>query len=104
MELEIGTLLVRGVNLVLWIVVAARILVRNQSLSLLARRAVATVIVFGMSVLVLGATVPFGFPGHLATLIYTAFTAYAAILAVALLSTGEPNGRQAAAGDDDPRH
>lgn len=94
LDLEHVTVLIRGINLLLWLGVVKRIIEDDRPLSRLARRMVGLVIVFGMAVFVVGSLVPFGFPGQWASLIYTAFTAFAAILAVALLSTGEPNGVQ----------
>lgn len=99
MELEIGTLIIRAINLGLWLVVAFRISRGGIPVSNLARRIIITMIVFGMSVFLIGALVPFGFPGTWASLLYTAFTAYAAIIALALLTTGEPNGHSPADGD-----
>lgn len=90
MDLATATLLIRAGNLVLWFLVATRVLLRDEPLTVLGRRMVATVVVFGMTVFVVGALVPFGLPGQLASYIYTAFTAYAAGVALALLTIDEP--------------
>jgi hypothetical protein len=82
-------------------VVCFKVIVAANPVTTLARRMIATVIVFGMSVLVLGALVPFGVPGPTASLTYTAFATYAAIVASALLRAGEPNGLPAHGDPDD---
>lgn len=92
MEVEITTLIIRGLNLALWVLLGIRILVLDRPVSRMARNTIIMVVIFGMGVLFLGALVPFGFPGEAARLIYTAFTAFAAIVALGLLTTGEPNG------------
>lgn len=87
MDLVIGSLLVRGINLALWLVVARRLLRRQEPLPLLTRRVVVLVMTFGMAVLFLGALVPFGFPGDVARMVYTVFTAFAALAAFGILTT-----------------
>lgn len=102
MELEIGTVVIRGFNLLVWIVLATRIIVLDRPVSAFARKTILLVIVFGMGVLFIGALVPFGIPGPLARTIYTSFTAFSAIAGTSLLTTGEPNGHhRSTPGDDD---
>lgn len=98
MELDVATLAIRVGNFALWAGLSYRILRTDRPVSGAARRMILLVIVSGMAVLTIGALVPFGFPGNWARLLYTSFTAAASIVALSLITTGEPNGLP---GDDD---
>ena len=89
MELVYGALLIRAINLVLWAMVVARILYHDRPVTRLARRLVSLVLVFGMGVLLLGALVPLGFPSETSRLIYTSFTAFAALIALGIITTSD---------------
>lgn len=91
-EIDLATIAIRSVNLVLWVVLAWRVLHSDRVLSRLARRIVILVAVAGMGALFLGALAPYVMPFTMVRLIYTAFTTLAAIAALALLTTGEPHG------------
>lgn len=89
MELFAAALALRVVNAVLWLLVVVRILRHDRPVSALTRKLISLVLLFGMGILVLGALVPFGFPGELARLIYTAFTAFAGLIALGIITTSD---------------
>lgn len=89
MELELGILFIRVANAVLWTVIAIRVLVGVDPLPLLARKLIATVIIFGMWTLVLGGIVPLGFPGEVARTVYSIFAAYAGLVALGIATSRE---------------
>lgn len=78
-------LVIRTGNLCLWVAVAVRYW-HAPAPTPFARRVVLSVVVAGSVALVLGGFAPLGFPGDVARFVYTAFTAYAAIVAGALLT------------------
>lgn len=80
-------LIIRGLNAVLWTLLIRRIVMEDKPVSPLARRVISGVLFFGMWVLVIGALVQFGFPSDMARTVYTAFTAFAGISALAMLTT-----------------
>lgn len=100
-DIDIATLIVRGANLLLWVILGCRIIQADRPVSGMARNVITLVIMFGMAVLFFGALVPFGLDGQVARLVYTAFTAASAIVAISLLTTGEPNGTMKASPPDD---
>jgi hypothetical protein len=79
------SLVVRITNLCLWLAVAVRYW-HAPAPTPFARRVVLSVVVLGMTALAVGGFAPLGFPGDVARFIYTVFTAYAAIVAGALLT------------------
>lgn len=92
-QIDYATLAIRGINLVLWLILGARILRSDRPVSGLARRITLLVIMLGMTALFLGSLTPYYLSPGTVRLIYTAFTSLSAIAATALLTTGEPNGR-----------
>lgn len=88
-ELAIGSLIIRGVNCLLWVTVVVKILRHDRPVSRLARQLISLVLLFGMAVLFMGSTVPFGFPGDVARVLYTSFTAFAGLIALAILTTSD---------------
>lgn len=85
MEALILSSIIRGVNLILWAAVFGRILRNGLPINRFARSMVATVLLFGMAVLYIGGLVPFGLDAEVTRWLYTAFTAYAAIVALGIL-------------------
>jgi hypothetical protein len=85
---DVASFLIRASNAALWLVIGIHAFRWNKPLSRFGRRIVWTVIAIGMIVLAVGGLVPMGIiSGQFARVMYTAFTAYAAIVALALLST-----------------
>lgn len=84
----IGALVIRTVNAIAWCYVGIHF-IREGPLSPLGRRMTATVIVAGMVALAIGGLTPFGFPPEVARFIYTIFTAYALIVALAIATTAD---------------
>jgi hypothetical protein len=83
----LGTLAIRGINAVLWTAVIYEVLRSGQPLPRLVRNLSATVILFGMWALFLGGLTTVGaVPGDVARFIYTTFTAYAALVALAIVT------------------
>lgn len=80
--LALTALTIRSTALVLWLVAGRKIF--DHSISPLGRRMTITVIWGGLAAFVIGGLTPFGLPVDLARTVYTAFTAYAAIVALAL--------------------
>jgi hypothetical protein len=76
---SLAVLCVRFANAVLWTIVCIRVIQRGEPLPKIVRNMCATV-------LVLGGTTVFGFPGEVARFLYTVFTAYAAIIALAIVT------------------
>lgn len=87
MEYLFGSLIIRVVNAALWVWLGARILSDDVPINRLARRMVVTVLIFGMSMLAIGGFAPFGLPQEAVRWLYTIFSAYSAIVALALLTT-----------------
>lgn len=82
---DVLALVIRTVNAVLWTVVGLRV-IRYGPLQPLARKMVNVTIVFGMWALAFGALVRFDIvSSDLSRMVYTAFTAFAAMVAVAIL-------------------
>jgi hypothetical protein len=79
-------LLIRISNLTLWLAVAVRYWRAPTLPTPFARRVVLSVVLAGSGALVLGGFAPLGFPNDVARWMYTMFTAYAAIVAGALLT------------------
>lgn len=85
-----GTLAIRLVNALLWTSVVLTILHRDKPVTPLIRRLISTILLFGMWVLVIGGIVPLGFPGEAARMVYTIFTAYAGLIALAIVTSEDP--------------
>lgn len=84
--LLVVTLMIRASAFALWLTLAYRYWT-NPPVGIVGRRQVLLVIVFGLGCFVVGGLSPALVPGWLARLLYTAFAAYAAIVAAAILST-----------------
>jgi hypothetical protein len=82
----IGSLAIRAINAFLWTIVCVRIVQHDQPVPRIIRLLIVTVILGGMWVLTFGGLAPFGVPGEVARFIYTAYTAYAGIIAVAIVT------------------
>lgn len=92
-----GTIFIRLTNWILWMVVSRRILMQDRPVSRLVRRLIVTVLFFGMLVLFLGSLTAVGIiAGPTARLMYTIYTAYSGLIALALVS-----GRDSTLGSDD---
>lgn len=78
--------ILRTANALAWSYLSWRILKAGIPVIPLARKLMVSVLFFGMWVLALGSLVQFGFPGEAARFIYTAFTAYALIIAAAIIT------------------
>lgn len=91
-EIDIVSIAIRGINAGLWVALGIRILRSDRPLSGFARKVAILVIVFGMGILFLSSLTPFIIPATAVRLMNTAFTSFAAIAAIALLTTGEPHG------------
>lgn len=83
---DVGTLVIRSANAVLWLYFCAQVLMRNHPVPTLARKFISTVLIFGMFIFVVGALIPFGVPTDFARLLYTAFTAYAGIVVFTMIT------------------
>lgn len=83
----VGSLVLRTTNAIVWAVIVTLILARDRPVASLSRRMIGTVLLFGMTVLAIGSTTPFGFPTEVARLIATMFTAYALIVGLGILTT-----------------
>lgn len=92
-EATVGSLVIRVVTASLWTILMVRVALTRTAVTLLARRAICAVIVLVMWLLVLGAVATLGlFPTDLVRLATTIYAAFAAMIAIALLTTGEPTG------------
>lgn len=78
---------IRITNFLLWLDLGFDVLRHSQMLPPLTRRLIVLVIVGGMGVLVIGAFAPTYVPPDLARNIYTAYTGFAAIIALAIRRT-----------------
>jgi hypothetical protein len=80
------TLIIRGTNAILWTIVFFQMARSKQTAYLSVRRLVMSVVFLGMWVLVIGALTSLGIvETGTARMIYTIFTAYAAIVAAGIL-------------------
>lgn len=82
---DAGTLAIRTANAVLWTIICVDLLRRGTPALAAIRRLASTVLLLGMWVFVIGALVQFGVPGEVARFVYTAFAAYAGIIALAIV-------------------
>lgn len=89
MELLTIAVGLRFANFLLWTLVILRIFRHDRPVSRLTRQLISVVLFFGMGILALGSLVPFGFPGELARMIYTAFTAFALLIALGIITTSD---------------
>lgn len=81
-------ILIRGVNAFLWIALGADLWVHSSTpLPPTTRRLLVVVLVLGMVVLLIGAFVPRYIPVDVSRWLYTAFTGFAAMVALAVRST-----------------
>ena len=81
-------LLLRTANAVLWATVVIRIFRYDRPLYPMARRLVSLVLLFGMSALAFSGLVPLGLVAvDVARMVITAFTAFAALVALGILAT-----------------
>jgi hypothetical protein len=85
----VGTLLIRSANAIVWVALCIGVLRRDRPVYPVERRLLVTVLMSGMIVLAIGALTAFGLPGDAARFLYTAFTAYALIVALAIATTAE---------------
>lgn len=84
------TTAIRLVNAVLWTAYVIRVVRAPLPVTPLARKLIGLTIVFGMWALFYGGVASLGFvPGDTARTLYSIFTAYAAIVALALLTGKE---------------
>lgn len=80
--------MIRGINAFLWIVLGVDMwLHSSRPLPPIARRLLILVLVGGMLVLLIGAFVPTYIPVNVGRWLYTAFTGFAAMVALAVRST-----------------
>lgn len=90
-EVEVATVLIRMANAIAWSWLFVRVVRKGKPFSMFARVLASTVVVVGMWVFVVGGFTAFGIPGAVARLTYNAFASYALIVAIAMLTTDEPN-------------
>jgi len=82
----VGSTLIRLVNAIIWTLLCIKIYKNGVPVISLVRTMFLSVFFFGMWVFVIGSLTAYGFPGEAARFIYTAFTAYSLVIALAIIS------------------